>query len=141
MSFVAASRERQVPAVPLAGMIDIMFLLLVFFMTASVFREQEQQIDVSLPEAHETRSGDRTQIVITVKAEGTVYIAGASYTMDTLGPKLKQLADQFPHDTVVIRGDKECSLGDAVRVMDMVYAADLTNVYLATTRSHSEVGR
>lgn len=141
MSFVAATRDRQGPAVPLAGMIDIMFLLLVFFMTAAVFREQEHQIDVSLPEATESISGDRSQIVVTVQADGTIYMTGAAYNMQTFGPKMKVLASQFPNDMVVIRGDKDCPLGHVVRVMDMVYAANMRNVYLATTRPKSEVGK
>jgi biopolymer transport protein ExbD len=141
MSFVAATRDRQGPAVPMAGMIDIMFLLLVFFMTAAVYREQEQQIDVSLPQATESTGGDRSQIVVTIKADGTIFVAGAAYNMDTFGAKLKDVASQFPDEMVVIRGDKDCPLGLAVRVMDMIYAANLRNVYLATTKPQSEVGR
>jgi len=134
MSFTSPSRDRQPPVIPLASMIDVMFLLLVFFMTASAYREQDQQIDVSLPEATEAVESSGTQIVITVKEDGTIFLTGGSYTFETLKGKLQQIYKDFPKESVVIRGDKDCALGHVVRVMDMVYAAGLRNVYLATTR-------
>lgn len=140
MSFTSSTRERSQPVVPLASMVDVMFLMLTFFMTASAFREQERQINVSLPEAHESRSGgERTPIVITVKADGTIFMTGGTYTLETLAVKLRELHAQFPNESVVIRGDRDCPLGQVVRVMDTVYSANLTNVFLATTKLQSEL--
>ena len=139
MSFTAASRERQAPVIPLAGMIDIMFLLLVFFMTASVFRDQERQIDVSLPEAREATSGERIQIMITVKDDGTIYMTGGVYTFQTLEAKLAELQTRFPDEAVVIRGDRECSWGTIVRVIDIAHSVGLRNVSAATTKLQSEL--
>lgn len=140
MSFTASNRERREPAVPLAGFIDILFLLLVFFMTASVFRQKEQQIDVSLPSANETTSaGDRTQIVITIKADGSLFMTGATYDLSGLREKLMELATQFPNEAVVIRGDRTASYGQVVQVLDAVKAAKLKHTFLATTKSGSEL--
>ena len=140
MSFTSPTRDRQGPAIPLAGMIDVMFLLLVFFMTASVFRDQERQIDVSLPEAREaTASGDRMQIMITVEANGTIHMTGGVYTFETLAAKLAELTKQFPNELVVVRGDRECPWGTIVRVIDVAHGAGLRNVRAATTKLQSEL--
>lgn len=140
MGFASSTRERREPVVPLAGFIDILFLLLVFFMTASVFRQKEQQIDVSLPRAGETTSaGDRTQIVVTLKADGTIYLTGGTYNIQSLRAKLMELATQFPDEAVVIRGDKDVPYGAVVQVLDMVKAANLRHTYLATTKAGSEL--
>ena len=139
MSFTAAARGRQAPVIPLAGMIDIMFLLLVFFMTASVFRDQERQIDVSLPQANEATSGERIQIMITVLADGTIHMTGGVYTFETLEAKLAELQAQFPDESVVIRGDRECQWGTIVRVIDIAHGVGLRNVSAATTKLQSEL--
>ena len=85
MSFATPSRERTRPAVPLAAMIDVLFLLLIFFMTASVFREQDQLIDVDLPEA-ETATGvpSPTQITITIDPQDQIFIGEHRYTLSEL---------------------------------------------------------
>ena len=140
MSFTAPTRERQAPVIPLAGMIDVMFLLLVFFMTASAFRDQERQIDVSLPQAHEaTGGGDRMQIMITVEADGTIHMTGGVYTFETLAVKLAELTKQFPDEFVVVRGDRDCPWGTIVRVIDVAHGAGLRNVRAATTKLQSEL--
>ena len=51
MSFATQTRERSAPVLPLAGMVDVLFLLLIFFMTASVFRDAELAVEVALPDS------------------------------------------------------------------------------------------
>lgn len=140
MSFASPTRERMGAVLPLAGMIDIIFLLLVFFMTVSAFRDEERQIDVSLP-ATQTSQPARagSQIIITIKDSGALFIGDREYTFETLRQTLSRLAQQFPNEPVVIRGDKDSSLGLAVRVMDAVYASGLKNVYIATIKPTSEL--
>lgn len=133
MSFVVPTRQRSAPILPLAGMIDVLFLLLIFFMTASVFREHDQHIEVSLPA---TEAGavpkTATHIVITVTQDDAIYIGEKQYTPKQLGRTLKQLAAQFPDESVVIRGDRGSRLETAVGIMDIAYRANLTNVAIGT---------
>jgi len=140
MSFATESRERSKPAIPLSAMVDILFLLLVFFMTVSVFREQERQIDVSLPATESAQpAASKTQIIITVTDDGGIFIGDRAYNFDTLRSTLTKLAQQFPNESVVIRGDKTSQFGLAVRVLDTAYSCGLRNVYLATTKAQSEI--
>ncbi|MAE64818.1 MAG: hypothetical protein CMJ18_11170 [Phycisphaeraceae bacterium] len=138
MSFTATVRQRSTPVLPLAGMVDVLFLLLIFFMTISAFREHDQQIDVALPS---TSAGapeqSPTQIVITVTADDELFIGDRSYTPEQLRRTLLQLGAQFPSESVVIRGDGGSRLGTSVAVMDMAYSGGLRNVYMATTESES----
>lgn len=134
MSFSDASRNRVTPVFPLTSMVDILFLLLIFFLTASVFRDEDKQIQVALPQAASAQqAGSRTQIVITVSAQGRIYMGDVAYEPQALQQVLTQLATQFPDESVVIRADENSQTGTAVRVLDMVYASGLRNVYLATT--------
>ena len=140
MSFSDSSRNRVSPVFPLASMVDILFLLLIFFLTASVFRDQDRQIDVSLPPAESsTATASQTQIVITVTAEGRTFMGDKAYEPQALRQVLQQLASQFPDEAVVIRADQNSQTGSAIRVLDLVYASGLRNVYIATTKNASDL--
>lgn len=133
MSFATPPHGRTGPVLPLAGMVDVLFLLLIFFMTTSVFREHDEQIDVSLPASESGAASTRpTQISITITEEDEIFIGERQYLPAQLLDTLRDLAIQFPDESVVIRGDHGSSLGVAVKVMDIAHAANLYNVHLGT---------
>ena len=139
MSFTTSTRARGGPALPLAGMVDVLFLLLIFFMTTSVFREQDQQIAVTLPATDAGAAATvATQIVITITADDRMYIGEKHYPPRQLRRTLKQLAVQFPNESVVIRGDRGSRLDTAVGVMDIAHAANLTDVSIGTRQPATE---
>ena len=121
-------------------MVDVLFLLLIFFMTTSVFREYDQQINVSLPptDSGETKQSP-TKIVITITQDSQIYIGDRLYSLDDLRRTLVQLATQFPDESVIIRGDRGSRLDTAVKVMDIAYSAQLQNVYIATSKPADEI--
>lgn len=140
MSFATDSRSRSQPTLPLAGMVDILFLLLVFFLTASVFREDDKQIDISLPEAQSaTAAQSKTPIIVTVTDKSEVYIGGKLYQLNEIGPIMKKLAEQFPNEMLVVRGDKGSPFGLAVQVMDLARSSGLRNISIATSKFQSEL--
>ncbi len=140
MSFTSDTRDRARPALPLSAMVDIIFLLLIFFMTVSVFRQQELQIDVSLPASDTAKpAASKTQIVVSLTGDNRIFIGDREYNYEALQQTLTRLAQQFPNESVVIRGDKGSSFGFAVRVLDTAYACGLRNVFIATTKAQSEL--
>jgi biopolymer transport protein ExbD len=143
MSFTASRRERMPPTIPLASMIDIMFLLLTFFLAAATFREYERQIAVSLATSRTAAAGagSHTSIVITIQEDGTVFLGDLPYTIEGLQPKLVQLAREFPNESVIIRADQTSQVGTTVKVMDMARLAGLQNIGLSTVKPESEVGQ
>lgn len=140
MSFASENRERSRPTIPLASFVDILFLLLVFFLTTSAMREQERQIDLSLPEADAT-AGDPitgTQTVVNVDAAGKIYLGDREVSLDQLRGFFVELHSVSPNEVVVVRGDQSVNLGTAVRVFDVAYAAGLTNTSLAVVRPRAD---
>jgi len=138
MSFASETRERTKPAVPLAAMVDVMFLLLIFFMTASVYRETERQIDVSLPATEtDTSTQGKAPIIITITGDGAIFIGEGQYTLGRLYDTLKDLAGQIEGESVVIRGDQNSNLGLTVQVLDICRSAGINDVSLATSKPAS----
>lgn len=140
MSFATQTRERSAPVLPLAGMVDVLFLLLIFFMTASVFRDAELSMDVTLPTSETAASavGPAQQIVITVGEDNRVFLGERAVPIENLLPVLNQLVEVAPNDSVVVRADQNSNTGVAVRVMDLAQQAGLTQVSIATIRPAEE---
>ena len=132
MSFAAESRERARPMLPLAAMVDILFLLLVFFITASTFKKQEPAIPIDLTPAQtgEAQSTARTVTVITVTADNRIFIGDRGFTRQDTSEYLAKLYQTSPDEPIYIRGDEQADLGAAVRLFDDAQAAGSTRVHL-----------
>ena len=140
MGFSAPTRQRIGPVLPLAGMVDVLFLLLIFFMTTAVFQEVESQIEVNLPATKSaTAQAPKTQIIITVDSKGAIFLGGMQHDLDSLTKTLTALAEQFPNESVLIRGDGDSKLGLTTKILDIVKVAGLKDVALATTRQDPEL--
>ncbi|MFP4143954.1 MAG: ExbD/TolR family protein [Phycisphaeraceae bacterium] len=141
MSFASETRERARPVLPLASMLDILFLLLIFFMTASSFRDQELQVDVQLPAAESAQVGGAAvrQIVVTIQEDGSLYLGRSQVaSLAELQMKLAELAEVTPEDAVVIRGDQGSDLGLAVQVLDVARRAGFRDAELGAVRPMEE---
>lgn len=135
MSFAAPMRERSRPVLPLAAMVDILFLLLIFFMTVSVFREQDIYVEVSPPAVESGRPGTGgSAIIITVNGDGDVFIGDRRFDLPTLRTALNQLSQQFANEAVYIRGDESATHGRVMQVKDTVFEAGFANVYDAVVK-------
>jgi len=141
MSFAAESRERSRPVLPLAAMVDVLFLLLIFFMTASVFREAEAQIDIDVPEAQTAQPADtRTdQVTVNIKADNRVYLGERVVPVERLADELARLVDEAGVKAVVIRGDTGSAYGVFVKVTDQAKLAGIDDISVAALRPAEEL--
>lgn len=134
MSFAAESRERAKPILPLAAMVDILFLLLVFFITASTFSSSEPSISVTLTpaEAGEASGAMGSVTVITFTPEGKVFVGDREFTLEQTRAYLQSLYDASPDEPIYIRGDQAGAWGVGVRLLDYAKAAGFESVDLNT---------
>jgi biopolymer transport protein ExbD len=99
------------PALNLTSMIDVLFLLIIFFMVATKFDEMERNIEVAVPEVGQ--AGDSTPppqpLVVTVLAEGRAELDGTPVTFAELTTRLAAARTPLTEPTVVIRGDAKCA--------------------------------
>lgn len=114
----------------LAPMIDVVFLLLIFFMVATTFAQQEKEMSLDLPTAE---SGDEVEsapeeIVINLMSDGRLRIAGQDVDDEALEALLVRTARSNPETPVSIRGDRDVILQRLVLVMDACRKAGLTDI-------------
>lgn len=136
MGFAAESRERVRPVLPLAGMVDILFLLLIFFMSTYSMREQELAVDIGLPasETAQTGTNEAMKVVVSFDDTGRVFLGEREVPLDRLQGELEKLASFAPDQPVVIRGDAEGRYGLLLDIMDKAKLAGLSDVKLAVVR-------
>lgn len=141
MSFTSETRARSLPVLPLASIVDILFLLLTFFLTTSALREQEMQMGVQLPQAEsgDTAVSPARQTIISISDDDRIFLGERELPLPTLRQTLQELVKISPDDSVVIRGDRQASYGLAVQVLDMAYQVGFRNVSVATVKGIEEI--
>jgi len=118
----------------LAPMIDVVFLLLIFFMVATTFVEKEKEMALDLPQAESGDEPERTpdEIVINIMRDGRILVSGEEVDRAALIESLTRVARRDPETPVTIRGDKEVFHEHVVGVMDACRIAGLSNLGVMT---------
>lgn len=111
------SRKRTTRAsVDMSPLIDVVFLLLIFFSVTTTFLEQSG-MDLELPESSTSEATQTTSIVIEVAGDGTIRLDGEELTVEALESRIAALAPE-ERSRITLRADRELELGLAVRVID-----------------------
>lgn len=130
MQFEGRRRSGQIPN--LTPLIDIVFLLLVFFMLTSHF-VQEQAIDIDLPVADSGEAVTQDeQLELVISAEGRYLLDDHIIEPNSLESVLREKLSQRQERTLRIRGDRHAPLGSAVTVLDTARKAGATAVDVVT---------
>lgn len=120
----------------LAPMIDILLLLLSFFIISWQFSKSETELNVSVPTAQEGAEPERVrgEIIINVLADGIIRVEGLAVDRPQLFTKLSAIAKQFQNQPVRIRGDGGVAYQRIVEVIDTCQKAGIWNISFATQR-------
>jgi biopolymer transport protein ExbD len=131
-----SSRQPESASMQLAPMIDIVFLLLIFFIVTWQFTRSETELKVSVPTAEEggEPSRQRGEIIINVMPDASIRVEGADVTLEELREKLASIARQYENQPVRIRGDGSVPYQRIVEVIDTCQKAGVWNISFATQR-------
>jgi biopolymer transport protein ExbD len=132
LKFKKHTNRYQIQA-PLTSLIDIVFLLLIYFLLTTNFIVEEG-IKIKLPQATASAPQIRQEITVFVDREGTAYMADRKIPMDQLYTRLKEKIGNDPDRLVIIKADKTVILNKAVKVMDIAKAAGAARLSLATEK-------
>jgi biopolymer transport protein ExbD len=132
-------RKQAVPEAAgfqIAPMVDIVFLLLIFFLVTWNFARYETELDVKVPTAKEGKESRRSvgEVIINVKNDGSIVINRKTVSAEELGGTLRKISELYPDQAVVLRGDQSADYRHIVAVLDICRAANIWNVAFATGR-------
>jgi len=129
--------EPRVLGFLIAPMVDVLMVLLVFFIVTWNFALSENELDVRVPSAAKANEPQPYvgQVVINVKANGTIVVNRQQKTVRELLDQLKKLAQLYPDQAVIVRGDEAVDYKHIVQVLDICREADIWNVAFATGKT------
>jgi len=132
-------RRRAKPEIfgfQIAPMVDILLVLLVFFIVTWNFAISENELDIKIPSASKAKEPQSYvgQVVVNVRADGTIVMNRKSFSPDALRAKLKDLSKLYPDQAVILRGDQHTNYKYIVDVLDICRSANIWNVAFATSR-------
>ncbi len=110
-------RKRKRPSITITSLIDVVFLLLVFFMVSTTFAEHPG-IKLELPSASSAEPSKLAPLTLAIDKKGRMYLNDESIREDELREKLEEAAKK-PDATLVLRADKAVPYGYVVRAMDI----------------------
>ena len=139
MRFSQRNRSKA-PALALTSMLDVIFLLLCFFVTVSVFSQWESEISIKLPNAKTAEAPERLpgEIIVNLAKDGGVSVNSVKLSLEELGARLAKVAKFYPGQPVIIRADKEVRYEVLVKLIDTCRASDIWNFSLATEGGEGE---
>ena len=114
----------------LAPMLDIVFIMLIFFVVTTSF-VKESGIDVNRPAAQTTEQHDRGSILIAIAANGEIWIDRRPVDIRSVRAVVERLKAANPEGTVIIQGDRAAPIGLLVEVMDQVRKGGVSDVSIA----------
>lgn len=124
------TQHDEMPNLNLTSLIDVVFLLIVFFMTASRFTDPARDIDLRLPEVTEGESLSIAQKAreIAVHADGQLSLDHEKVTLDELKSRLANAIVGGPKQSVVILGDAGCPFQHVAAAMAACKEAGVTDL-------------
>ncbi|GMV93639.1 MAG: hypothetical protein AMXMBFR82_34170 [Candidatus Hydrogenedentota bacterium] len=126
-------RHRRRPHINLTSLIDVMFLLLIFFMVSSTFRHG-YGLEVDLPEAETSAETQSIPEEIVVDERGNYYFGGRPVDEDGLRDAIVALLKEKPDATLILRADEAADFGRAVRAIDIARAVGGSRLIIPTER-------
>lgn len=123
---------KQPPSLMLSPMIDMIFLLLVFFIVSTMYMSEVKTISLALPMAKYSETLKKSNFTVSLKKDGTLYLEDAPIELALLLDRVKEEAKSNTAFSVTIRADEEASYKRVIALIDALKGAGVTNLGLAT---------
>ena len=133
-TMIRPTPPQATPTVEITPMIDMVFLLLIFFLVATTFQQTEREMQIALPDAAAATpiSNALREIIINVLDDGSIIVSGQPYTPDALAALITIAVDSNPEQKVTIRGDRNTPYANIVTVLDACKGAGVQEPFLDT---------
>jgi biopolymer transport protein ExbD len=139
---IRLEEQEDEPSLNMAPMIDMVFLLLIFFLTATTFTQKEHEQDVLLPATRSTTSLSRSldnNLIINVLQDGGLRVAGRPVGDDALLALVAERRERARAPLkVMIRADRRALYGRVARALEIVERAGVQRPYIVTKQVEME---
>lgn len=123
-------REDDEATIDMTPMLDIVFIMLIFFIVTTSF-VKEAGIDVNKPKAAQATSKPSATIFIAVRANGEVWMDKRPVDIERISANIERLVAESPTDTVIVQADREAKHGVVAKVLDQIKTAGNYTISIA----------
>jgi len=120
------TRRRPVPAIPLVSLIDIMVILLIFFIATTTFRKDKNHLKIALPESKSMGGASAhadVRTAITITKDQRLFLDGKPIEIEKLAEGLTALKAAKPSAKLELEADTATALGLLIKVWDALRAS------------------
>ncbi len=131
---IGRKHNEDAPSIEMTPIIDMVFLLLIFFLVATTYQQSERELAIALPEAEAAGpiSTMLREIIININAQGEIIVGGQTVALEELRTLVADAVQVNPDQKVSVRGDKDLPYGTIARVLDVCKAAGAQQPFLDT---------
>ena len=122
-------RHRPMGEINVTPFVDVMLVLLIVFMVTAPLLTVGVEVDLPKTKAGAINA-DAAPLVVSIKADGSLYLQEAAVDAEVLIPRLKAISNVNPDVRIFVRGDQAVTYGDVLAVMGRIQAAGFEKVAL-----------
>jgi len=126
------SGEESADAINLTPLIDMVFILLIFFLVTTSFI-RESSVAVQRPKAATATPAQNAAVIVTIAADEQIWLNNAAVDIRLLRARIEQLGLAGPTRSAIILADTKASTGLLVKVMDQLRLAGFVNISVAAS--------
>lgn len=126
----ARRRNEEEAGIDMTPMLDIVFIMLIFFIVTTSF-VKESGVEVNRPSAATASKKERANIMIGITETGDIWLKKRRIDLRSVRSNIEKLHAENPEGSVVIQADKGAKTGTLIQVMDQVRLAGVANVSIA----------
>ncbi len=138
------TRKRRQPSIVLVSLIDILAILLIFFIVTTTFRKTQPQLQINLPDSKtaDLAPAEQTEpLLLQVKGEEEIMLDGEAIALDELSAKLTAARAEFPNRPIAMQADRDAPFGVVVKVLDALKDAGIQNIPAFTQPREEEAAQ
>ena len=124
-------KKRRKVIINITSLIDVLFLLLIFFMISSTFVEQPG-MKLELPESKSSTTEKIKELILEINSDQSMVLNQEPVTIENLEQKFRDLLPSLEEKSLVLKADKNVSHGTVVKVMDLAKLCGLEKLIIAT---------
>jgi biopolymer transport protein ExbD len=124
-----AVRKRRAPSIIIVSLVDILTILLIFFVVSTTFKRDQPEVQINLPESKTATKApaEAEHAIVSVDENDEVKLDSKTISVDQLEGAVRDLSPER-RSTLVLQADKKASFGTIIKVMDALKLAGVRNL-------------
>jgi biopolymer transport protein ExbD len=124
-----AVRKRRAPSIIIVSLVDILVILLIFFVVSTTFKKDQPEVNINLPESKtaSAKPAELEHVIVSVDAEDGLKLDGKEIAVDQLQEAVTNLNPER-RSSIVLKADQKASFGIIIKVMDALKLAGVKNL-------------